>query len=203
MGILGNAGITPNEVPKDPFGFGNDYHPVKLVNVKPRKDSDQEYVDISSSGKQFGGMFIFQVLDERWSFLGKGNDSQVPGQLGFGQWWALPSPEWARSAVPFDFNSPDGKKLVHAWAKLVDAMGIPADVDADIPDVIGKTCLAKIYPKEDENGFWQFRVAGFKPIPKDGSPEGFNEFTKEGTSNPGPESGLSAMERALREETGE
>jgi hypothetical protein len=201
MGILGNAGVSPNEVPKDPFGFGNDYWPVKLVNVKPRKDSDQEYVDISSSGKQFGGMFVFQVLDERFAFLGANNPTQVPGQLGFGQWWALPSPEWARAAVPFDLNSQEGKQLVHNWGKLTKAMGIPADVDADIADLIGKTCLAKIFPKEDENGYWQFRVAGFKQLPKDGSPEGFTEFTKEGTSN--PESGMSAMEKALREETGE
>lgn len=212
MGILDDAEVSGNEIAKDPFGFGNDYWPVALIAFnRPKLSEDQDpqiaverpHADISSSGKQYGGMAVFRILDERYQYLGANNPNQMPGQLGFGQWFQLPSPKWAREQVPFDKNSPEGKQLVFNWSRLCFGMGIPLDQigSADIPDIIGKTGLAKIFPKEDENGFWSFRVTGFKPMPKEGSPEGIGEFTKNGTSNPGNGGGaMSEMEKALLEE---
>jgi hypothetical protein len=214
MGILDDAEVSGNEIPKDPFGFGNDLWPVAVLSFTRPKPSDQlseedqqkliserPYADISSSGKQYGGMLCFRILDERYQYLGANNPNQMPGQLGRGQWFQLPSPKWAREQVPFDKNSPEGKKIIHAWSSLCFAAGIPIDKisAADIPDIIGKTMVAKIYPKENENGFYEFRVAGWKPMPKEGSPEGIGEFTKSGTSNPGT-SAMSEMEKAMLEE---
>lgn len=213
MGILDDLGIGTNEVPKDPFGFGNDYWQVTLLDfVAPKQDdgnggripSQNKYADISSSGKQYGGMAVFRVMDERFAFLGANNPNQMPGQLGFGQWFQLPSPSWAQAQVPFDKNSPDGKKIVYNWVTLCLAMGYGIDEvgKLDIPDVIGKVCQAKIYPKEDENGYWGFRVAGWKPLGAKGdggSPTGIGEFTKGGQSNAADAGGstMSEMERAL------
>lgn len=212
MGILDDAGVSANEVPKDPFGFGNDYWEVALIEVNAPKQVNEEgekvpsdfpHADVSSSGKTFGGMFVFRILDERFQFLGSNNPNQMPGQLGFGQWTQLPAPAWAVArGVEFDKNSPDGKKIIHGWATLLKAFGIPIDQmgKADVPDILGKTCLAKVYAKEDENGFWQFRVAGFKEGRKAGSPQGIGEFTQSGTSNPvSSTSTLSAMEKAMLE----
>lgn len=214
MGILDEAEVSGNEIPKDQFGFGNDYWPVAVLSFTRPKPSDElsdvekaklmeerPYADISSSGKQYGGMIVFRILDERYQYLGSNNPNQMPGQLGFGQWFQLPSPKWAREQVPFDKNSVEGRKIIHSWGTLCIALGIPLDkvASADIPDIIGKTCLAKIYVREDDNGFPQFRVAGWKQMSKEGSPEGIGEFTKGGTSNPGT-SAMSEMEKAMLEE---
>lgn len=218
MGILDDADVTGNEIPKDEFGFGNDYWPVAILSFNRPKPSEnlseaekekliqeRPYADISSSGKQYGGMLTFRVLDERYQYLGSNNPNQMPGQLGFGQWFQLPSPKWAREQVPFDKNSPDGRRIVFQWSSLCAAAGIPLDqiAKADIPDIIGKTLLAKIYVRHDENGFPQFRVAGWKEMPKEGSPQGIGEFTKSGTSNPSADvanANMSEMEKALLEE---
>lgn len=210
MGILDDAEVSGNEIPKDPFGFGNDYWEVELYDVRPPKDeqgnpSQQQFADIAKSGKSYGAMFVFRVLDERFAYLGSNSENQVPGQLGaYGQWWTLPSPKWARDRVPFDKNSKEGKQLVFNWSRLCYAVGIPVDQigAADFQDVIGKSCLAKVKVTEDDNGFWQFRCVGFKRKGgnAEGSPQGIGEFTKGGTSNPAPQSGMSAMEKALQEE---
>lgn len=218
MGILDEAEVSGNQIPKDPFGFGNDFWPVVVLSFtrpKPSSELSEEeqrrliaerpYADISSSGKQYGGMIAFRIMDERYQYLGVNNPNQMPGQLGFGQWFQLPSPKWAREQVPFDINTPEGKKIVHAWSTLCIAAGIPIDKigAADIPDIVAKPMLAKIYAKEDENGFYQFRVAGWKPMPKpgEGSPEGIGEFMAGTTSNPAPgASAMSEMEKAMLEE---
>lgn len=211
MGILDDAEVTGNEIPKDPFGFGNDYWPVALIafnrpklaeGMDPSIAKERPHADISSTGKQYGGMAVFRILDERYQYLGSNNPNQMPGQLGFGQWFALPSPKWAREQVPFDKESQEGKQLIFNWSRLCFGMGIPVDQigSADIPDIIGKTGLAKIRVSQDENEFWQFRVGAFKPMPKEGSPQGIGEFTKSGTSNPAPASTMSEMEKALLEE---
>lgn len=210
MGILDDAGVNANEVPKDPFGFGNDYWPVAIIACNSPKVEDNKYMQelrefinpnagISSTGKQFGTSMVFRALDERFQHLGRNNPNQMPGQLGFGQWFQLPSPKWAQHIVPFDKESTEGKKLIFNWATLLKGVGIPADEmgKAEITDVIGQQCLARIKATENDNGFWEFRVLGMKPLPKEGSPQGIGEFTAEGTSNP---AGMSAMERALAEE---
>lgn len=211
MGILDDAEVSGNEIPKDPFGFGNDYWPISLLAFNrpklaegqdPQIAIDRPFADISSSGKQYGGMAVFRCLDERYQYLGKNNPNQMPGQLGFGQWFALPSPKWAREQVPFDKNSQEGKQLIFNWTRLCFGMGIPIDQigSADIPDIIGKTCLAKVRVTQDENDFWVYRVGAFKPMPKEGSPQGIGEFTKPGMSNGNATSAMSEMERAMMEE---
>lgn len=208
MGILDEAGVNANEVPKDPFGFGNDYWLVAILSVTAPKDGPftpddpqfkNPHAGISSTGKQYGTNMAFRALDERFQHLGRNNPNQMPGQLGFGQWFQLPAPKWAQEQVPFDKDTTEGKKLIFNWATLLKGCGFGADEmgKAEIEDVVGRVCLARIKATENENGFWEFRVMGMKPAPKEGSPEGIGEFTKEGTSNPG---GMSAIEQALAAE---
>ncbi len=212
MGILDGLGINVNDVPDDPFGFNNDYWPVAILAAASPNTSNnpfmqelKEFVNphsaISSSGKQFGTMLTFRILDERYQYLGGNNPNQMPGQLGFGQWFQLPAPEWAQHQVPFDKDSADGQKLVFNWVALLKSLSFGADKmgAADLPDVLGRTCLAKIKATQDENGYWQFRVYGLKAGPAEGSAEGMSTFNPKPPN--GGAAGLSAMERALLEES--
>lgn len=211
MGILDDAEVEVNDIPKDPFGFGNDYWPLQLIDVRPPKDkegnpSKRDHLDISSTGKSYGGMFVFRCLDERYAYMGSTDPEQMSGQLSkYGQWTSVPPPKWAQEIVPFDKNSVDGKKLIFNWTQLCSALGFGVDEigKLDIPHILGKTCLGKIRAKlDDETGFWEIRVGMLKVMPPEGSPEGIGEFTKGGTSNPAGNgtSAMSAMEKAFAEE---
>lgn len=200
MGILDEAGVVATDVPKDPFGFGNDYWPVVLLEINPPKIRDEdgsiiEYepgvlAGVSSTGKSYGTNMVWAVLDARYEYLGNGT-----GKLGFGQWFQLPAPKSIQHQVPFDKNSAEGKKLIYDWGILLKGLGFAADEmgAAGLQDIIGREALAKIYPKQDpETGFWSFRVVNHKQPAKG---EGTNSGTPAGNSST---SGLSAIDLAIR-----
>jgi hypothetical protein len=185
MGILDAAGVDVNDVPEDPFGFGKDYWPVEIVDVKP--------ADISKSGKQYGTMIKWRCLDARFAYM---------ESLGYGQWTQLPAPPAEANHLGWDKDSAEGKKVIFNFIALLKAFGIPADQwgKFDTPHFKGQKCLAKIFVKQSDEGFWEFRVVAHKEMPKEGSASGLEEFTK-GLSTPAAQTGaLSAMERAMQEE---
>lgn len=183
MGILDAAGVEANDVPEDPFGFGKDYWPVEIVGVRD--------ADISKSGKQYGTMLKWKCLDPRFEYM---------ESLGHGGWIQLPPPPAEANHLGWSKDSAEGKKVIFNFIALLKAFSIPADQwgKFDTPDFLGQKCLAKIFVKQGDEGFWEFRVVGHKPLPPEGSVAGLGMFAQPNGS--GETGGLSAMERALQEE---
>lgn len=192
MGILEDAGIEPTDVPNDPYGFGRDYWPVQIIGVKAP--------DVSSSGKQYGTMLKWKCLAEQYSYM---------ESLGGGNWLQLPPPAHVLETIPtmeWDKSGMRGKQCIFNITRLYQGLGIPADQWAKInaEDLLNMRCMAKIFVKQNDEGFWQFNVTGHKPMPPEGSVAemGMGVFAPNGSAsaNPSSSAGLSAMERAMQNE---
>lgn len=184
MGIFDEAGIDVNDIPSDPFGFGKEYHLLQIVDV--RKPG------VSASGKQYGTMIKWKCAEEEHA----GMDS-----LGQGNWLQLPPPEHVKqeTGMEFDPKSSNGRRCIFQIASLFKGLGIPADKmnSVEVEDLKGMYCMAKVFPKLNDEGFWQFNIVGHKPVPN-GSEEGMEIFAKGGNSSGG---GIDELERALAQET--
>lgn len=184
MGFLDDAGVEVNEIPDDPFGFGNDFWPVRIVEIKDPK--------LTTGGDKYGMMVKWAVDHEKYQshFVAQG--------LGNGNWLQLPVPKVLQEqGVPWDpKNDEKHATVLYNLRKLFEALGFRADEMSKVgkDEMLGRGCLAKIRPTMDENGFWQFRLVAMKPFASGG---GAAEFTKEGTSN--PNGGLSPEDLLKRE----
>ena len=152
-GIFADAGVNVAEVPDDPFGFGNDFWPLVVVEVGKAK--------VTGNKDKIGMMVTFAVDHPKYQ------GHQVSKQLGYGNWFQLPVPKPLQGQIPFDpKNNPKDSEAMVKLKKLFVSLGFPADqlkgVKAEM--LVGKRCMAKIFPKENEQGFWQFNINGFKAV---------------------------------------
>lgn len=192
MGMFDEAGIDINtDVPNDPYGFGKDYWPVEIVKA--------DAPDVSKGGKQYGTMLRWKCLAPQYSYM---------ESLGYGNWLQVPPPLEVVKIVPelaFDKESEQGKKCIYILTTLLKGMGIPQDKwnSIKIPELLGMRCMAKIFVKQNEEGFWQFNITAHKPMPEEGSAEAMSVFAAAGNAAaPAPANGgsLSALEQALADE---
>lgn len=174
-GFFDEAGINVNDIPDDPFGFGNDYWPLVVVEVGKAK--------VTANKDKIGMMVTFAVDHPKYQ------GHQVSKQLGFGNWFQLPVPKSLQGQIPWDTeNNPKDAEAVSKLKRLFKSLGFPADQMSKVNGkmMLGKRCMAKIKPTENDQGFWQFNLNNFKEIDgsagSDGS-WGNNEFAQSSTSN--------------------
>jgi hypothetical protein len=170
-GFFEEAGINANEVPDDPFEFGQDFWPVYVSEATVPK--------LTANGDKIGFMVRFVV--DHPQFEGKG----VAGENGLGRhWYRLPVPLALRDRVPYDPNGDSERKALINLKDLYKALGFGADEFAKVnnKNIVGRRMLTKIKAQKNENGYWEFRLNNMKPA---GEGEGGNEFHANTTSNPG------------------
>jgi hypothetical protein len=163
-GFFDDAEIDANDVADDPFGFGNDFWPVRIIECGQPK--------VTNSADKIGMMIKWAVEHPKY------DGHQVSKQLGLGNWMRLPVPVALRPRIPFDPKSdPKDQQVLTDLKELYKALGIPADQmnKQNERTLVGKKCLVKIKPKKNEEGFWQFNLFAYKSIPE-GSPDGVTEF---------------------------
>lgn len=169
-GFLDEAGIDANDIPDDPFGFGNDFWPVFVLEVGAPK--------VTKNKDKIGMMVKFAVDHPKFqgSFVAKTG-------LGNGMWVQLPVPLALRSQIPWE---PEGEMEVQAMYNLKElykALGFAKDEYGSVngKKMEGRRALTKIKVKRGDSGFWEFNLNAMKPI---GDGNGSSEFTSQGTSNP-------------------
>lgn len=160
MGFFDDADVEIAEIPDDPFGFGKDFWPIWVKEVK-----DPE---VTKSGERYGMMVTWAV--DHPDFEG----TQVADKLGYGNWLQLPVPKPLQDRIPWDPKGSD-KKVLFDLKNLFLALGFTVDEmpTVDGPKMVGRRCLAKIGVKQNDQGFWQFNPYAFKPL---GDGDGMNEF---------------------------
>ena len=180
-GFLDEAGINANDIPDDPFGFGNEYWPVFVVEVgKPKVTANKDKI----------GMMVKFAVDHP-----KYQGSFVAKQLGNGNWTQLPVPTALRSQIPWDPEGEQEQQVLYRLKELYKALGFAKDEYGSVngAKMLNRRMLTKIKVSQDDNGFWQFRFNNMKPI---GDGNGADEFTQTGQSNGGGKS----PEELLKEE---
>lgn len=190
-GFFDEAGIDVSQIADDPYGFGNDYWPVYVVEVGP--------VKLTANKDKLGMMVKFAVDHERFAH------SPVAEKLGNGHWYQVPVPKALRNQIPWDENGQAEQLAMFKLKQLLKALGFPADQmsKANGKTMIGRHMLTKIKPVLDEMGFWKFNLNSPKPM-AEGSSNGLSEFTQNGQSN--ANSGKTATQLAeeeLKKELGE
>lgn len=170
-GFLGEADVNPNEIPDDPFGFGNEFWPVIVLEVGEAK--------VTANKDKIGMMVKFAVDHPNYSthFVSKG--------LGNGNWYQLPVPIALRSQIPWENGGDKEKIALYKLGELFGALGFPKDQWKGVngAKMVGKRMFAKIKVTQDEKGFWQFRFPQVKSIPE-GTDTGWGEYSEGTTSNP-------------------
>lgn len=180
MGFLDDAGVTAQDAPNDPYGFGRDFWPVQIIAA----DEPQ----VTKSGDKFGMMITWRCTDPKYAHMEK---------LGM-DWLRLPIPKSHQGTIPWDPKSEEGQRVLFGLVNLLSALGFSKDEMGSVDEnaMRGRSCLAKISVKQNEGGFWELRPYQHKPIPN--APfgnEGLNEFTPQGASNSG-----TSIEDALKAE---
>lgn len=168
-GFLDEAGINANDIPDDPFGFGNDFHAVFVVEVGA--------VKVTKNKDKIGMMVKFAVDEAKYqgSFVSKG--------LGNGMWVQLPVPLALRSQIPWDPEGEKEQQAMYNLKELYKALGFAKDEYGSVngKKMEGRRALAKIKVGRTDDGFWDFRLNAMKPI---GDGNGNDEFSSQTTSNP-------------------
>lgn len=158
MGFFDEAGVNLNDIPDDPFGFGNDFWPIRLVEVgEPKVTANQDKI---------GMMVKWAVNDDAYA-------SNLPTQQ-MRQWIQLPVPEAYWGSINWDpKNDPDHKKVLINLRDLFLALGFKNDEmgSVDGAKMLYRGCLAKVKPKKNSEGFWEFSLYQMKALPTDGSAE--------------------------------
>jgi hypothetical protein len=180
-GIFGDAGVDVNDVPDDPFGFGNDYWPVRIVAIKKPA--------VTKSGDKFGMMVKYIVDHPKYQTHWVGDPQKG---LGNGHWTQLPVPKVLQDRIHWDpQNDPKDQQVLTNLKALFKNLGFGVDEMKTVgPEkMLHRGFLAKIKVSQTDEGFWDFRFAQPKPFPAEGDGEGLNEFA----------GGLSADELAKKE----
>lgn len=190
-GIFADADVNLSDVPDDPFGFGQNFWPVRVVSVGKAK--------VTQGGDKIGMMVKFIVDHPNYNNHWVGDPEKG---LGNGQWTQLPVPKKLQGQIPWDpKNNPKDMQALTNLKNFYKSLGYGVDEMARIhpQDIVGKGFLTKIKVTQDDNGFWQFRFNSPKPF---GDGNGAEEFTRAGTSNPGGKSQAELDEEALTKELG-
>lgn len=181
-GFFDEAGINVNEVPDDQFGFGNDFWPVRIIEVtKPKVTANADKI----------GMTI------TWAVEHSKYDGHFVSTKGMGVWVQIPVPLALRDRIPFDpKNNPKDQQVLSNLKMIYAALGFRADEMGKIngEKLMHKICMAKIKPRQNDQGFWQFNMFAHKQMGEGGGNGG--STSTPATSTP---SGKSA-EELLREE---
>lgn len=178
-GFLDEAGIDANDIPDDPFGFGNDFWPVFVLEVgKPK---------VTEKKDKIGMMVKFAVDHEKYQ------NSYVSKGLGNGMWVQLPVPLALREQIPWDPEGEKEQQVLFNLKELYKALGFAKDEYGKVngTKMLHRRALTKIKAIRDENtGYWNFRLNGMKPVAE-------NETSQDGTS---PANGGKSPEQLLKEE---
>lgn len=186
MGFFDEAGINANEIPDDPFGFGNDFWPVRIIEIGDPK--------VTTNGDKYGMMLKWAIDHPRFqnSYLSEG--------LGNGNWTQLPVPKVLQEqGVPFDpANDPKHAAVLFNLGNLFTALGFSKDEMGGIGpnEMLGRGCLAKIKASQDDQGFWKFNLRQMKPFKKDSN--GVDE-TGSSAANNSQESADSLLAKELKD----
>lgn len=181
-GFFDEAGVDANDVADDPFGFGNEHWPVRIIECgKPK---------VTKNGDKVGMMIKWAVEHPKYD----GHQVSTQG-LGLGNWYRLPVPRALQGQIPWDpKNDQKDAQVLTDLKDLYKALGIPADEMGrqNEKTLVHKTCMVKIRPKKNEEGFWQFNLFAYKTR-GEGSDTGMSEFAQ------GNSSQVSAEEQLKRE----
>lgn len=182
-GFFDEAGVNVQDVPDDPFGFGNEFWPLVVTEVGAPK--------VTGNKDKIGMMVTFAVDHPKYQ------GHQVSKQLGFGNWFQLPVPKALQSQIPWDpQNNPKDMEAAVKLRRLFMALGFSKDELGSVngAKMVGRRCMAKIFPKENEQGFWQFNINAFKTVGESDS-DAWQEF------KPGNQAGSGkSAEDLLKEE---
>lgn len=170
MGIFDDAEIEVNDIPKDPFGFGNGYWPVTVLTVGEMKQTTNR--ETGGPGDKIGTMITWGCNHP---------DAPQMESLGRGNWQQLPVPTSLRGEIPWNPKSAEAKKVIYELSNLYAALGFSKDEfgGIELTDLVGRTAMAKIFPRQNKEGFWQFNIVGLKPVPDEGDGSGMNEFARD------------------------
>lgn len=161
-GFLDEAGIDANDIPDDPFGFGNDYWPVYVLSVGAPK--------VTANKDKIGMMVKFAVDHPKYqdSFVGKTG-------LGNGSWVQLPVPKALRDQIPWNPDGEQEQKVLFNLKELYKALGFAKDEMGGVnaAKMLNRRALTKIKANMGDSGFWEFRLNAMKAIPSDESMEEF------------------------------
>jgi hypothetical protein len=171
MGFFDEAEINLNEIPSDPFGFGNDFHTVFVADVADPKKT--------ANGDRFGMMVTWAIDEPAYQ------NTQFAEAIGYGNWMQLPVPKVLQGEIPWDPKSPEGQKVLFNLKTVLSALGFGADEMGKVgpKEMKGRRCLAKIKTSQNAEGFWQYNIYAFKALPQ-GSDSGMGEFAKPQSNTP-------------------
>jgi hypothetical protein len=169
-GIFDDAGVDLNNIPDDSFDFGNNFWPIRVIEVGPPK--------VTANKDKIGMMVKWAVEHPKY------DGHPVSEKLGNGNWTRLPVPKALQGQIPWDpENEPKDKQVLIDLRDLYLALGFSKDQMRGVKpsDLVHKICLAKIKAKKTPEGFWQFNIFGHKPY--EPNSDGADEFTPSGSSN--------------------
>lgn len=152
-GFFDEAGVNVQDVPDDPFGFGNEFWPLVVTEVGAPK--------VTGNKDKIGMMVKFAVDHPKYQ------GHSVSKNLGNGNWFQLPVPKALQGEIPWDpQNNPKDMEAMVKLRRLFMALGFSKDELGSVngAKMVGKRCMAKIFPRENEQGFWQFNLNGFKTV---------------------------------------
>jgi hypothetical protein len=156
-GFFEDAGIEIQDVPDDPFNFGQAYHILSINEVREPK--------VSPTGK-FGMYVFFEIIEDRYSNL-----------KPFGRWIQLPTPKAVQLQTGVEFNpklNPEDLAVVVNFKLFLKALGFRVDEmnQARPNNLQNRQMLAKLWANGND-GRWQINwgFAGLKSMPEAGSDE--------------------------------
>lgn len=189
-GFFDEAEVNANDVADDPFGFGNNFWPIRIIECKKPK--------VTANGDKIGMQIVWAVEHPKY------DGHPVSKQLGMGNWQRLPVPVSLRSRIPWNpQGEPKDQQVLTDLKDLYKALGIPADEmgKQNEKTLVGKICSAKIKPKKNDEGFWKFNLVAYRVF--DPESDGGDEFTSSGTHNPGGKTADELAAEELARELGE
>lgn len=180
-GFFDEAGIKADEVPDDPFGFGKDFWPLRVMEVGKGK--------VTKNGDKIGMMIKFGV--DHPNFQG----TPLADSLGNGNWYQLPVPLALRDRIQWEPGSSEAKDVMYKLGELYQALGFKRDEFGGVngAKMLGRGMLAKVSPKRNAEGFWNFNLFQMKPMDQEG-------LRGNGAGVTAPSSGGKTDEELLKEE---
>lgn len=178
-GFFEEAGVNLNEIPDDAFGFGNDYWAIYLVECgEPKVTKNADKV----------GMMV------KWAVDHPAYSNNKPTQE-MRQWIQLPVPTALQGQIPWDpRTNPEDKKVLVDLRDLYLALGFKNDEMGKVngAKMLTRRAMAKIKPRRNADGFWEFGLFQLKAVP---AGEATNGSISQGQSNGG---GTISAEEALK-----
>ena len=164
-GFFDDAEVNLNDIPDDMFGFGNDYWAIRIVEaVNPKVTANRDKV----------GMML------KWAVDHPAYANNKPTQE-MRMWVQLPVPKALQGSIAWDpRNDPKDRQVLVQLRDLYLALGFKNDEMGQVngAKMIYRGAMAKIKPKRNAEGFWEFGLFNMKALPEQGSGDGMNEFAQ-------------------------